>query len=176
MRKLLFLWRSPLKKPSAVTDIDEPSVTVRHGLAATPVIQEMKTTVLGEGMSSMAELLTLIATLAIILVGIAVMLQATSVEEIFRFIGRAVMMFVLLLVTMCVLKYLWLCVMVPWLSAAFGSLMTLIGWLLVTIIGFIALSLVVRLVLRRFGRFLTLRRDPQDGDGYDFHDSKDTKS
>ena len=107
----------------------------------------MKTTVQKEGMSSMAELLTLIATLAIMMVGFAVMLQVTSVEEIFRFIGRAVAAFVLMILALCILKYLWICVMVPWLSAAFESLLTLIGWLLVAIVGLTALSLVGRAVL-----------------------------
>ena len=92
----------------------------------------------------MAELLTLIGMLAIILVGIAIMLQITSVEDVLGFMGRAAMVFVLLLVAVCILKGLWLGVMVPWLSAAFESLKTLIEWLLVTIVGLIALSLVGR--------------------------------
>lgn len=124
----------------------------------------------------MAELLTLIGMLAIILVGIAIMLQITSVEDCLSFMGRAAMVFVLLLVAVCILKGLWLGVVIPWLSAAFESLKTLIEWLLVTVVGLIALSLVVRLVLRRAGRYLTLRRDPQNGDGYDLNDSKDAKN
>jgi hypothetical protein len=124
----------------------------------------------------MAELLTLIATLAIIMVGIAIMLQVTSLDETFRFIRRGVIWFVLMLVTVCILKYLWICVMVPWLSAAFESLMTLIEWLLVIMAGLGVLSLVVRLVFGRVGRHLTLRRDPQSGDGYGINDSKDAKN
>jgi uncharacterized membrane protein (UPF0182 family) len=124
----------------------------------------------------MAELLTSIATLAIVLIGIAILLQITSVEEVSGFIGRAVVVFVLVLVAVCILKGLWLGVMIPWLSAAFEFLKTLIEWLLVTIVGLIALSLVARLALARFGRYLTLRRDPQTGDGYDINDSKDAKN
>jgi hypothetical protein len=124
----------------------------------------------------MVELLISIATLAIILIGIAILLQITSVEDLLGLIVRAVAVLVLMILALCVLKYLWICVIVPWLSAAFGSLMTLIGWLLVTIIGLIALSLVVRLALRRLGRFLTLRRDPQTGAGYEIHDSKDSQN
>jgi hypothetical protein len=124
----------------------------------------------------MAELLTLVGTLAIILIGIAILLQMISVEEVCGFTGRAVMVFVLTLVVLCILKGLWLGVMIPWLSAAFESLKTLIEWLFVTTVCLIILLLVGRVVLRRFGRYLTLRRDPQTGDGYDINDSKDAEN
>jgi hypothetical protein len=124
----------------------------------------------------MAELLTLIGMLAIILVGIAIMLQITTVEDVLGFMGCAAMVFVLLLVAVCILRGLWLGVMIPWLSAAFESLKTLIEWLLFTVVGLIALSLVVRLVLLGVRRYLTLRRDPQTGDGYDSDDSKNAKN
>jgi hypothetical protein len=124
----------------------------------------------------MAELLTSIGTLAIILVGIAILLQITSIEEVLGFIGRAVAVCVLTLLVLCILKELWLGVVVPWLSAAFASLKTMVEWLLLAIVCLFALSLIGRLVLRRFERFLTLRRDPQTGDGYDINDSKDTKN
>src|SRR5216684_1850589 len=124
-------------------------------------------------MSLMVELLTLIGTLAIILVGIAILLQMTSVEDVLRFIGRAVMVFVLMLVVLCILKGLWLGVIVPWLSTAFESFKKLIEWLLVILVGLITLLLVGRLALRRFGRHLTLRRDPQTGDSYGINGSKD---
>ena len=124
----------------------------------------------------MVELLTLIATLAIIMVGIAVVLQITSIEEIFRFIGRAVAVVTLMLVVLCVLKAFWIGVISPWLSAAFESVKTLMGWLLVIIVSLIVLSFVGRLALSLFVRHLTLRRDPQTGDGYGINDSKDAKN
>ena len=124
----------------------------------------------------MTELLTSIGTLAIILIGIAILLQITSVEEISDFIGRTVMVLLLMLVALCILKGLWVGVMVPLLLATFESLRTLIAWLLVTVVGLFALALVGRVVLRRAGRYLTLRRNPQTGDGYDINDSKDTKN
>lgn len=108
----------------------------------------------------MAELLILIGTLATILVGIAVLLQITSLEEIFGFVGRALAVFVLLLVLLCVLKGFWLGVTIPYPSAAFESFKTLIEWLLSIIAGLIVLSLFARLALRQLGRYLTLRRDP----------------
>jgi hypothetical protein len=123
-----------------------------------------------------AELLTLIATLAIVVLGIAIMLQIISVEEIVGVLWRALMVFVLILGVFCILKSLWLGVMIPWLSAAFEFLKTLIGWLLVIIAGLIAFSLVARLALRQLGRHLTLRRDPQTGVGYGLKDSKDAEN
>jgi len=127
-------------------------------------------------MLPMAQLLTLIGTLALILVGIAILLQITSAHEVLGFIGRAVTVFVLILVALCILKGLWLGVFVPWLSVAFESFKTLIEWLLVILVGLITLLLVGRLALRRFGRHLTLRRDPQTGDSYGINDSKDAES
>ena len=122
-----------------------------------------------------AELLTSIGTLAIILIGIAILLQITSVEQVFGVMGRSVVAFVLALVALSILKGLWVGVMVPWLSAAFEFLKTLMGWIVITILGVIAFLIVGRVVLRRAGRYLTLRRDPQTGDGYDSDDSKDAK-
>ena len=121
----------------------------------------------------MAELLTLIGALAMVLAGIAILLQMTSVEKVFGFMGRAVMALVLMLIMLCIVRRFWLGVFVPWLSAAFESLKTLIGWLLLIIVCLIALSLVGRIAIRRFARRLTLRRDPQNGVGYDLNDSKD---
>ena len=124
----------------------------------------------------MTELLTAIGTLAIIVIGIAILLQITAVEDALSFIGRAVAALVLMILALCILKGLWVGVIVPWLSAAFEFLKTLIGWFVVTVIGVIALLMVGRVVLRRAVRYLTLRRDPQTGDGYEIHDSKDPKN
>jgi uncharacterized membrane protein (UPF0182 family) len=126
-------------------------------------------------MSPMAELLISIGALAIILIGIAIILQIISVEEVCALVGRAVMVFVLMLVALCILGGLWLGVMIPWLSAAFEALKTLIEWLLVIIIGLVVLLFVARLALSRFVGHLTLRRDPQIGEDYDINDCKDTK-
>jgi hypothetical protein len=124
----------------------------------------------------MTQLLTVIGTLAIILIGIAVLLQITSIEDALSFIGRAVGALVLTILALCILKSIWVGVMVPWLSAALAFLKALIGWFVVTVIGVTALLIVGRVVVRRARRYLTLRRDPQTGDGYEIHDSKDTKN
>ena len=123
----------------------------------------------------MTELLTAIGTLAIILIGIAILLQIASAEDALGFIGRAVAALVLLILALCILKDLWVGVMVPWLSSAFEFLKTLMGWLVTTVLGVIALLFVGRVVLRRFARYLPLRRDPLTGDGYEIHDSKEEK-
>jgi hypothetical protein len=120
-------------------------------------------------------LLTLIGVLAVILVGIAVLLQLISIEEIIAFMGRALAIFVLMLVALCILKAFWFGVIAPWLFAAFDAFKTLIEWLLL-ILGLMTLSLVAQLALRRLGRHLTLRRDPQTGDSYGINDSKEAKN
>jgi hypothetical protein len=122
--------------------------------------------------SPMTESLAFVGTLAIILIGIAVLLQIVAVEEASGFIGRAVLAFLLLAVALCILRDLWVRVIVPFLSPTFEFLKTLIAWLLVTMVGLIAVSIVGRIVIRRD---LTLRRDPQTGDGYDINDSKDAQ-
>jgi hypothetical protein len=124
---------------------------------------------------AMTELLTLIGTLGIILIGIAILLQIVSVEEVSGFMGRAAMALVFTLVALCILKCLWVGVMVPWLSFAFDFLKTLVGWFVIAILGVIALLIVGRVVLRRAGRYLPLRRSPLTGDGYETHDSKEER-
>ena len=120
----------------------------------------------------MAELLTAIGTLAVILVGIAILLQIASVEDALGVLWRAVVALVLMILALCILKSLWFGVMVPWLSAAFQFLKALMGWFVITILGVIALLFVGRVVIRRAGRYLPLRRDPLTGDGYEIHDSE----
>jgi hypothetical protein len=120
----------------------------------------------------MTEMLTAIGVLAIILIGIAILLQVTSIEDGLGLIGRAVAALVLMMLALCILKGLWVGVMVPWLSAAFEFLKTLLGWIVIAIMGVIAFLIVGRVVLRRAGRYLTLRRDPLIGDGYEIHDYK----
>ena len=123
----------------------------------------------------MTELLTAIGTLAIILIGIAILLQIASVEDALGFIGRAVAALVLMILALCILKGLWVRVIGPWLSSAFEFLKTLMGWFVITVLGVIVLLFVGRVVLRRFGRCLPLRRNPLTGDGYEIHDSKEEK-
>lgn len=123
----------------------------------------------------MTELLIAMGALAVILIGIAILLQIASVEDALGFIGRAVAALMLMILALCILKGLWVGVMVPWLSAAFEFLKTLIGWFVITILVVIALLFVGRVVLRRFARYLPLRRDPLTGEGYEIHDSKEEK-
>jgi hypothetical protein len=123
----------------------------------------------------MTELLTAIGTLGIVLVGIALLLQLISVEDAIGYIGRAVAALLLMIVAFCILKVLWVSAMVPWLSSAFAILTTLMGWFVIVILGVIALLIVGRVVLRRAGRHLTLRRNPLTGDGYEIHDSTEEK-
>jgi hypothetical protein len=124
----------------------------------------------------MAELLTLIGALVMILVGIAILLQIISVQEVFSFLGRCLAIFVLMLLLLCILRGFWLGVIIPWLSAAFEFFETLIEWLLLGTVGLVALSLVARLALRQLRRHLTLRRDPQTGVRYGINDSKDPEN
>ncbi len=126
------------------------------------------------GILPMAELLTSIATLAIVVIGIAIVLQMTSIQDVLGFIGRAVAAVVVIVLALCFLKCLWVGVMAPWISTAFDFLKTLVGWFVIGILIVTALLLVGRVALRQAGRYLTLRRDPLTGDGYG-KDSKDTE-
>jgi hypothetical protein len=123
----------------------------------------------------MTELLTAIGTLGIVLIGIALILQLISVEDALGFVGRAVAAAVLMIMALCILERLWVGVMVPWLSSALGFLTTLMEWLVIVILGVIVLSLLGRVVVRRVGRHLPLRRNPLTGDGYETHDSQEER-
>jgi len=156
---------------SVVTDIDGRSATVR---AESMPKLDSKGKHRCEG--KMSELLTLVAALAIALIGIAIMLQIISVEEVFALVFRAAMVIMLAFVLLCLLRGLWLGAVLPWLFAAFEVLKTLVEGFFLVIVGFIAILLIGRLVLRRFRRYLTLRRDPQTGDGYGINDSQNKKN
>jgi hypothetical protein len=123
----------------------------------------------------MTELLTAIGMLGIVLIGIALILQLISVEDALGFVGRAVAAAVLMIMALCILGRLWIGVMVPWLSSALGFLTTLMEWFVIVILGVIVLSLLGRLVMKRVGRYLPLRRNPLTGDGYETHDSQEER-
>ena len=57
----------------------------------------------------------------------------------------------------------------------FKLLTSFVLWLVVAILGVVALLTVGRVVVRRFGRYLPLRRDPLNGDGYEIHDSQEER-
>ena len=123
----------------------------------------------------MTELLTAIGMLGIVLIGVALILQLISVEDALGFVGRAVTAAVLMIVALCILERLWIGVIVPWLSSTLRFLTTLMEWLVIVILGVIVLSLLGRVVVRRVGRYLPLRRNPQTGDGYEINDSQEEK-
>jgi hypothetical protein len=128
-----------------------------------------------EGNVVMTELLTVICTLALMLIGIAILLQITSLDAALGFVGRAVAAVVLMIVALCILKGLWVGVIIPWLSSAFAFLTTLTMWVVIAIVGVIALSMIGRVVLRRIERYLPLRRNPLTGNVYEIHDAKEEK-
>jgi hypothetical protein len=121
----------------------------------------------------MIELMTELGTLAMVLVGIAIMLQLATAQDATLFIGRGVAAVVLMVLALCILKGLWVGVIVPWLSSAFAFLTALMGWFVIATL--IALLFIGPAVLRRFGRYLPLRRDPLKGEGYEVHDTKEEK-
>jgi hypothetical protein len=123
----------------------------------------------------MTELLTVIGTLGIVLIGIALILQLISVEDALGFIGRAVATAVLMITALCILERLWVVVMVPWLSSTLGFLSTLLVWFVIVLMGVIVLSLLGRVVMRRVGRHLPQRRNPLTGDSYEIHDSQEER-
>jgi hypothetical protein len=126
-----------------------------------------------QGTIAMTELLTALGTLGIVLIGIALLLQLISAQDAVGFVGRAVAALVLMILALCILKGLWVREIVPWLSSAFSFLTTLGVWLVVATLGVVLLSTLGRVVFTRFGRYLPLRRDPQNGDGDEIHDSKE---
>ena len=87
--------------PSVVTDIDERSARVRHGSVA---MQGIPTGEPNARKTKVSAMLTVICTLAIILIGIAILLQIPSLEEVLGFIGRAVAALVLMILALCILK------------------------------------------------------------------------
>jgi hypothetical protein len=123
----------------------------------------------------MTALLAAVGTLAVILIGMAVLLQMISIEDVLRNIGRAMTAILLTILALCILRSLWLCTIVPELSASFEFVKSLAEWLIVAMVGAIVLLTVGRVVFRRFSRYLPLRRDPLRGDRYEIHDAKEKR-
>ena len=96
----------------------------------------------------MAELLSAIGTLAIIVIGMMVLLEVISVQDAFHFIGRALLLLVLAVLALCVLKGFWVRVLFPWLVTTVESLKAFLGWLLIAIVVLAAVAIIIRLVLR----------------------------
>jgi hypothetical protein len=100
----------------------------------------------------MTEIVSLIAALAVVVVGILVMLQVATPADIGRYAARAVLVILTTILGWYLLKVFWTSVLVPWLEAGLASLKALLTWLIVTLIGLIALLLAARLAVRRFQR------------------------
>jgi hypothetical protein len=92
------------------------------------------------------ELIFAICVFGVVIVGILIMTQAISFEQVFNAIGRFLLFAGLLLATAYVLRMLFCSYIVPWLV----SLKALSLWLAIGVIVIILLALAVRVAVSKF--------------------------
>jgi hypothetical protein len=93
-----------------------------------------------------AELLFAMCMCGVVIVGILIMTQAITFEQLFGAIGRLLLFVGLLLATAYVLRLLFCSYIVPWLV----SLKTIFLWLAIGVVAVILVALVVRVTISRF--------------------------
>jgi hypothetical protein len=99
------------------------------------------------GVTAMAgELIFAICVFGIVIVGVLIMTQAITFEQLFNAIGRLLLFVGLLLATAYVLRMLFCSYMVPWLV----SLKALFLWFGIGVVAIVLLALVIRAVVSRF--------------------------
>ena len=92
------------------------------------------------------EFIFTICVFAVVIVGILIMAQAITFEQLFNAMGSLLVFVGLLLATAYVLRMLFCSYIVPWLV----SLKALFLWLAIGVIAVILLALVVRVTVSRF--------------------------
>jgi len=97
----------------------------------------------------MTQLLSAITTLAIVLIAMAVIVRIVSIEDALKMIGRAVLLFILALVAVCILRGLLLDVIGPWLASSLPVLKSALGWVLIAAVIIGSLAIVLHLASRR---------------------------
>ena len=115
----------------------------------------------------MVEMVSLMAVLAVVVIGLLIIVQAISPGDALRFAGRAVVGLLFAILGFYALWTLWTCFLVPWFSAGLASFKASLSWIAITLVALIALLLALRLVFKQLGRQFTLRRGSQKGDRHD---------
>lgn len=115
----------------------------------------------------MIEILSAVAVLAIVLIGLLIMVQAISPGDALRFVARALVGLLLTFLGFYAARTFWTCVLVPWVSAGVASFKESLSWLAITLFALIALLLAVRLVFKGVGQHFTLRFSSHKGHSHD---------
>lgn len=115
----------------------------------------------------MVEIVSSIAVLAVVVIGLLIMVQAISPSEALRFAGRALVGLLFAVLGFHAVRTLWTYFLVPWFSAGLASFKASLSWIAITLVALITLLLAARLVFKRLGRQFTLRLGSQKGDRYD---------
>ncbi len=92
------------------------------------------------------DLISAICVLWIVIVGMLIIIQAIAFGQVINAIGRLLLFVTAAMVAACVLRMLFVSVVVPWLV----SLKALVSWLALAALAIIALALVVRIAVPRF--------------------------
>lgn len=115
----------------------------------------------------MTEVLSAVAVLAVVMIGLLSMLQAISPGDALSFVGRAVVMLLLAFLGFYAASTFWTAVLVPWFSTGLAAFKASLSWIAITLVALIALLLAARLLFKEVGRHFTLRFSSQKGHRHD---------
>ncbi len=97
--------------------------------------------------------------LAVVIVGLLVMTQAISLEELRTGIGRVFLIALIVLIALCVLKGLLLPILTSWIV----TLKHMTGWLVIIVLAIIAAMLLLRMLVSNFLKWLSARGSHDGG-------------
>jgi hypothetical protein len=101
-----------------------------------------------------------VCMLAVVIVGLLVMTQAISVQELRAGIGRVLLTALIMLIALCVLKGFLLPILTSWVVA----LKHMTGWLVIIVLAIIAAMLLLRMLVSNFQKWLSARGSHDGGD------------
>jgi hypothetical protein len=101
-----------------------------------------------------------VCMLAVVIVGLLVMTQAISLEELRAGIGRVFLMALIVLIALRVLKGILLPILTSWVVA----LRYVTGWLVIIVLAIIAAILFLRMLVSNFLRWLSARGSHDGGE------------
>jgi hypothetical protein len=98
--------------------------------------------------------------LAVVIVGLLVMTQIISLEELRAGIGRVFLMALIMLIALCVLKGLLLPILRSWVV----TLKHMTAWLVIIVLAVIAAVLLLRMLVSNFQKWLSARGSHDRGE------------
>jgi hypothetical protein len=101
-----------------------------------------------------------VCVLAVVIVGLLIMIEALSLEELGRGIGLGLLIALTVFFALCVLKSVLLPILTSWIV----TLKQMIGWILIIVLAIIAAMFLLRMLVSNFKKWLSARGNHDRGE------------